>query len=153
MSNCAGPVLAVFFVFLTGCGGGQERRFLPTGVETVTQPGGVIQIIVTSRASAEAINKNMAAMKQTTSREAALNMLSAELKKSDYRNTRTNYRTVDLDFLENFEYCRITGEYSPAGFAPVTPPAADPAKPAERSAPSISEEAISVDRDLRNMRR
>lgn len=87
------------------------RPNVPLGVEKRTLDDGSIEIIVTGRASENAIKKDSVAMKQTTSREAARLQLEAELQFGDYPNHKERFELQSEEFLYDFEYCRIKGIY------------------------------------------
>jgi len=108
--------IIIVLLFVLSCASNRQRDMIPTGVETRRLEGGSIEIRVTARASQNALEKNSAAMKMDTCREAAGKMLALELKKEIYVNTAANYKTGSVDFMNDFEYCRINGIYNPAGF-------------------------------------
>ncbi|MCB1165598.1 MAG: hypothetical protein KDK33_05575 [Leptospiraceae bacterium] len=84
---------------------------LPTGVQTRILDDGSIELIVTGRASSNAIDKDSTAMKQTTSREAARLLLEAELQSGRYPDHGKRFTVSTVEFEREFEYCIMKGIY------------------------------------------
>lgn len=106
---------ALILILLSGgCFLGGHNEPLPTGVEREELPDGNIKIVATARASRNAMEKGLAAMKRTTSREGAELLLKDELRSERYENANNFVRT-DTVFIRGGEYCRIEGIYYPGG--------------------------------------
>ena len=87
------------------------RPEIPTGIERHVLENGNMELIVTGRASKNAIDKDSTAMKQTTSREAARLLLEAELQSGSYPDHKERFEIQSVEFLYDFEYCRMKGTY------------------------------------------
>ena len=104
-------ILLSGFLFFYACSSTQTVvKRLPTGLEIEKKSEAHILFHATARASQASIDKESNAMKQTTSKDAAMLMIRAELQKKEYDGKRQLLDIVNVDFLEDNEYCKITAE-------------------------------------------
>lgn len=109
------PATAVLLFFglaaLAGCADAKKAP-IPTGVIVNDIGGGRREFVATARASDAAIAKKAPSMMMSTSMRAARLLMQNELQKPEYAG-KGSYQEGEGEFLEDGEYCRLRGIFTP----------------------------------------
>ncbi|MCB1318918.1 MAG: hypothetical protein KDK34_01630 [Leptospiraceae bacterium] len=108
---------ALMVVVLSTCRSTEGGLRPQTGIKEVALDDGrgTIQLIATGQASERAIELNSPSMKQSTSCQAAKDLLRKRLGTARIEDLRTKYIHTGVELLYANEYCRISGLYNEGG--------------------------------------
>ena len=88
------------------------------GIQKTPIKDGSTEILVTARASDNAVQKDSPAMMRSTSCRAARDLLSHELQKKEYKSLSTNFASIGVNLILKGKYCQILSVYHPDGLSP-----------------------------------